>query len=98
MSAATSSDLPATCWDEEDWINDTKSLHFFLLRLLNETWTYFEAMVEEFLFEAGWQKLSQKVEDLMCQQGFQTELAAQYSGGMEEWEVGWHLKIFQWVG
>ena len=55
-------------------------------------------MVEEFLFEAGWQKLSQKVEDLLCQQGYQTELAAQYSGGMEEWEVGWHLKIFQWVG
>ena len=31
----------------------------------------------------------------MCQQGFQTELAAQYSGEMEELEVGWHLEIFQ---
>ena len=34
----------------------------------------------------------------MCQQGFQTELAAQYSGGMEELEVGWHLEFFQWLG
>ena len=38
------------------------------------------------------------MEDLLCQQGYQTELAEQYSAGMEELEVGWHQEFFQWLG
>ena len=34
----------------------------------------------------------------MCQQGYQTELAAQQLAEMEEWEVGWHQEIFPWLG